>query len=110
MKKARRNALGFFVAPQKLKKGPMSDKAAAVSTVTSYTASGGTIITGTLTANEIATAVGVAVGVATFFVNWYYRHRMMRIQEANMELNRQAADASQKTDTAPGRQGTTQVR
>ena len=40
----------------------------------SYTASGSTVFFG-LTVNDFGVLIGILVGIATFAVNWYYKHK-----------------------------------
>lgn len=51
-------------------------KAAAIATGTTYTISTG-LVTGSFMdfLNNNAGAIGVGIGLATFAVNWYYRHK-----------------------------------
>ncbi len=44
-------------------------------TTASYTASGGTVLIAGFTANEVAAIGGLLLALATFLVNWYYRHK-----------------------------------
>lgn len=56
--------------------------AAKVSTGISYTASGGLTAAGMLDfLNANALAFGVILGLATFFVNWYYQRKHFRLAE-----------------------------
>lgn len=48
--------------------------AAGVSTVASYTASGSLVVMG-LTMHDAALIVGMVLGLGTFLVNWYYKHK-----------------------------------
>jgi hypothetical protein len=54
---------------------------AAVGSKATYTGAG-TSIFGWLTANEFAVLIGVAVAIGGFVVNWYYRHKEDRRQQA----------------------------
>ena len=56
--------------------------AAKVSTGVSYTASGGLTAAGMLDfLNNNALAFGVVLGLATFFVNWYYQRKHLKLAE-----------------------------
>lgn len=56
--------------------------AATLASATTYGASGGAILFGTMTVNELAALFGILLGSATFCVNWYYRHKMYRLSLA----------------------------
>lgn len=60
----------------------MSEKA----TVATYAASAGTTLAGTITAQEWATIAGIALGMATFAINWYYKHQHLRVAKALAKL------------------------
>jgi len=47
-----------------------------------YTATGGTVVAGTLGTNEMVAIAGLALGALTFAVNIYYRHRMFVLAKA----------------------------
>lgn len=47
-------------------------------TVAAYATSGGAIYVG-FTANEVAAWIGVLCAIATFAVNWYYKHQHLKI-------------------------------
>ena len=47
---------------------------ATATTVASYASSGGLIVFG-MSMHDFAAVVGVILAVATFAVNWYYRHK-----------------------------------
>lgn len=57
----------------------MSDRVTPVATGTSYAASGVATTFGALSANDIAAYCGVALGVLTFAINWYYRHKHFQL-------------------------------
>lgn len=68
--------------------------AAKVSTGVSYTASGGLTAAGMLDfLNNNALAFGVVLGLATFFVNWYYQRKHLKLaeQQAIAKRNEYAA-------------------
>jgi len=65
----------------------VQDKAAHIAqamTSTSYAASGATIAIGGFTANEIAALIGALLALATFAVNWYYRHKTYQLEKAKL--------------------------
>jgi hypothetical protein len=65
--------------------------AAKVSTGVSYTASGGLTAAGMLDfLNNNALAFGVVLGMATFFVNWYYQRKHLRLAEQQAIAKRNA--------------------
>lgn len=72
--------------------------AAKVSTGVSYTASGGLTAAGMLDfLNNNALAFGVVLGLATFFVNWYYQRKHLKLaeQQAITKRNEYAAHFNQ---------------
>lgn len=58
---------------------------AAVGSKATYTGAGTTFF-GWLTSNEFAILVGACVAVGGFIINWYYRHKEDRRQQAEHEL------------------------
>ena len=66
--------------------------AAAGSKVT-YAGSGVTI-TGWLLSSEFAVLVGMLLGLAGFIVNWYYRHRLTKVEIRIMQ-ERNAREAAE---------------
>ena len=69
----------------------MQEQAAMVANKASlagYTAAGGTITVAGFTTNEIAMLVGVVIGIATFAVNWVYRHRSYKLEKARFDYDR----------------------
>lgn len=69
------NRSGFFYA---LRKERMHEKAASIATGAAYVASGTTTAVG-LTINDMVAIGGLLVGLATFLVNWYYRHQHLQL-------------------------------
>lgn len=66
-----------------------SAMAAKVSTWVSYIASGGLTAAGMLDfLNDNALAFGVLLGIATFFVNWHYQRKHLRLAERQVMLER----------------------
>lgn len=61
-------------ATDKMQQETVDTAHATAATVASYASSGGLVIMG-LTMHDIAALVGIVLGLATFFVNWYYRHK-----------------------------------
>ena len=55
--------------------------AAQAATITTYSASAGSITFGAFTVNEIGVMFGMVLGALTFLVNVYFRLRMVRIAE-----------------------------
>lgn len=80
---ARLFELGFFVPGIKSRGCGVSDKAGAVATGISYTTSGTTVAVGTMTANEVAAYTGIMLGVLTFVINWYYRHKTYQLAKSS---------------------------
>lgn len=54
----------------------MVDRIAQLSEKTAYTASGSGIVVGVFSISEIVSMLLAVVAVATFFMSWFYRHRM----------------------------------
>lgn len=59
-------------------RGPqhVSDK---IASTVSYTAGVSTATAGALTLNDWALIVGIIVSLGTFAVNWYYKHKTVKI-------------------------------
>lgn len=57
---------------------------AAAGSKATYTGAGMTI-SGWLLSSEFAVLVGILIGVGGFLVNWYYRHKEDRRQQAEHE-------------------------
>lgn len=51
--------------------------ASAIASKASYTASGALMIFG-FTLSDFALILGMVLGVATFLINWYYKHMMLK--------------------------------
>lgn len=68
-------------AEDQRKKLNMSDKTAIAATASTYTGSAGLMATGVLTTTEWLGICGVGIALATFFVNWYYRHKSFKLEE-----------------------------
>ena len=54
-------------------------------TAAAYTTSVGAIFFG-LNANEMAAAVGAVCAIATFVLNWWYKHEQLKIIERRVNL------------------------
>lgn len=52
------------------------------SSVISYVTSGGWFGYGAITLNDVAMVVGICTGLGTFIVNWYYKQKEDKRQEA----------------------------
>lgn len=52
-------------------------------TIASYASSGGLIIFG-MSANDFAVMVGLLLAVATFLLNWFYKHQHLKLIEAQV--------------------------
>lgn len=61
----------------------MTDKLA---TGITYSSAASAVLFG-LTANELAALLATAVAIASFCVNWYYKHRYFRLAEATTNSN-----------------------
>ena len=48
--------------------------------IASYTASGSLVLFG-MTANDFAVVIGMFFALATFIINWYYKHKHMKLIE-----------------------------
>jgi len=70
---------------------------------TSYVTSGSIVGVGAWTANEIATAAGIALGLATFAVNWYYKHKHYQLAKvkAHKEFTQAARHKAAHQPPAP---------
>lgn len=53
--------------------------ASAIASKSAYTVSGVLVLFG-FTLNDIALILGMILGIATFFLNWYYKHKTLKIQ------------------------------
>lgn len=69
-----------------------SDTAMAKFGVTAAVSGGTTSIVSGLTMNAIGIVFGMAIGLAGLIIQWYYKHRMARI-EAQVKLERNAREA-----------------
>lgn len=58
-----------------------TDHSEKIATCTSYLAAAANIFVG-LTINDISIAIGILLAIMTFLVNWYYKHRNMKLREA----------------------------
>ena len=54
----------------------------AGTTKAAYAASGGTILGGALSLNNIALLVGIFLGIGTFLINWYFRYKHYQLAVA----------------------------
>jgi hypothetical protein len=66
---------------------------ASVSSKATYTG-GGMMISGWFLSSEFAVLVGMLIGVGGFFVNWYYKHKLtkveIRLKEEQAQREREA--------------------
>ena len=73
-----------------------SSKMSQASSIASYVASGGTVVFGSITSNDIAAFGGLLLAAATFCVNlWYKRAHYqlaLRVAEEGRVLDRRHAD------------------
>jgi len=84
----------------------MMDKAQEAATaahnaaMTSYTASGLTGGAGIVTGDHILTTIGALMAVATFAVNWIYKHRHYKLAVARFQFERdeQKGEAPHRKD------------
>jgi hypothetical protein len=60
------------------------DPAEKITTGLSYSAAAANIVFG-LTINEISILVGIFLAMATFLINWYYKHQGMKLKEKLLE-------------------------
>lgn len=58
-----------------------ADHSEKIATCTSYLAAAANIFVG-LTINDISIAIGILLAILTFLVNWYYKHRNMKLRES----------------------------
>jgi len=66
----------------------VSDKMSTVTTATTYITSGGAVAIAAFTVNEIVAISGLIVGVVTFAVNIYYRHKHYKLEEKQLRFKR----------------------
>lgn len=52
----------------------------------SYAASSGTMLVCSLTTNDIVMFIGAFCALATFAVNWYYKHKHYKLAEARASI------------------------
>ena len=64
----------------------MTERGQNIASAVSYSTSAVTTFFGTLTANELAALGGLTLGVLTFIVNWYYRHKHYQLAKARAEV------------------------
>lgn len=64
----------------------MQERIAEIATGTSYTASAGTIVFG-LTVNEWGVLIGTILAIATFVVNWVYRHKHYQLRKQEQGIS-----------------------
>jgi len=64
----------------------VNDKITTATTAISYITSGGTVAIAAFTVNEIVTISGLVLGVLTFSVNFYYRHKHYKLAEKQSKL------------------------
>lgn len=73
-----------------------SSKMNHVSSIASYATSGGTVLFGTLTSNDLAAIGGLILAFATFCVNFWYKRAHYRLAlelaEKGHGLDRRLAD------------------
>jgi len=67
----------------------MDGTIAAVGSKATYTGAGMTV-GGWLLSSEFAVLMGIVIGVAGFFVNWFYRHRQDEREHAEHEARMRA--------------------
>lgn len=60
----------------------LAEKASHGASNMSYVTSGGTVVAGGLSANEWIALGGLTLGLLTFLVNWYYRHKTYQLAVA----------------------------
>jgi len=65
----------------------MAEKVTAISTATTYATSGSVGMFGLMTFNELMAAGGLLLAFATFFVNWYYKQKMLEVVRARDEAD-----------------------
>lgn len=53
---------------------------ATIASKATYTVSGVLMIFG-FTLNDLALILGMALGIATFFLNWYYKHQSLKLKK-----------------------------
>ena len=63
------------------------------SEATTYTGSGLAVVGG-MTVNEFVAFAGLALGIAGFAINWFYRHKTYQHQKSIAEKNAGPSEAS----------------
>lgn len=63
----------------------------SVASPATYATSGGAVILG-FTAGEFAALAGVAIAVATFLLNWYYKERAQKTLEESLKKKEDSVD------------------
>jgi len=67
----------------------MAERIALISTATTYTASSGAVFFGAFTANELAAVGGLTLGLLTFGVNFYFKHKHYQLALAELKQKQQ---------------------
>lgn len=67
----------------------MEEKIADLSSSATYVAGSTAAVVGTMSANGWAAAAGALCAIGTFFVNWYYKSKAMKLEERRLELEAQ---------------------
>lgn len=62
--------------------------AAKIVSAASYFAAAGNVVIG-LTLNDLSIVVGILLGIATFIVNWYYKHASQKLAEKRYQKQNQ---------------------
>lgn len=63
----------------------MQEKIQQVTSAASYAASGVSTAVGLLTINNIAAIIGIVLGIATFVINWAYKHKHFKLARDRKE-------------------------
>jgi len=66
----------------------VSDKMSTITTATSYITSGSAVALAAFTVNEVVAISGLVLGVLTFTVNIYYRHKHYKLEEKQLRFKR----------------------
>lgn len=69
---------------QRLLEQQHTETVANISERLGYAAGGGTVIAG-IALNDAAMVLGIIATIATFIVNWYYRHKSYQLEKQRVE-------------------------
>jgi len=62
----------------------VTEKVSNVISAVTYSASGSTFLFGAFSAHDVAVIGGLVIASLTFLVNWIYKHKIYKLQVAEM--------------------------